>query len=808
MPIVVSLVLLKLWALFAPLQASPPVSSSTPPPSAFFHPPSPPPQQPFQIHLQGPFSISPDGVYHVSGGISISYLGTTISADRMDGSFKNGFLFSGNARIERNGISATADTIFFYPPDGSFRLGNPHGMLTPSLFNGNIYSPIFLKGQELEGNQSGYLFGQSLSATTCTLPTPHYQLQIGSAELIPYQKLTLRKVSIFFFGVKLLTLPELVIPLNQRLPKRPRTNYLPEFGQNIDEGYFARFPYAFAEGRDAAGLIRLDVTQKRGIGYRFEQEYLAGKQTTQTTPTNEAYSADNGVLVSAYGYGSIGNRLPRLGTGLGPTNGGLFSLQGYLSQGFNTNFSASFKHQQNIGSNNRIAIDSELQRNSYTFGTGTVSYDTQTTRFDFNHTDPLHGTDGDLTLNLATSFSPGFFSRQLTGSLKQDFLFGSSGSTHNSLSFDLELSDLLSGGSGLSSKSERLDENFSYQHDSREYALSLVANGSTPIGVQTGGTFGVLQKLPELKMDVNTYRFRGGWLQKLPATLELGVGQYSEPGSEVNTDRVLLGLNTQPITLLTGRTELTTALGFEQRFYGDGAAQYRLHDDMHLRQHIAGRSGFDIDYVYDQPEGATPFYFDQLRRSHYLSFDGGYLDDPHFQFTARVGYDLTHSPGTLPWQSLSTRLMWRPTPSVRFDATQVYDPNRGRFFALVNQLSLRGKNDFGLDILANIDPQQPGIRRKITQLNTQFSIPIGRAWRINGLYLYNGLTGSFTAQNLQIIHDWDCLEMSLTYTNNVGGFRPERAFYLSIRITAFPFFRAFGYGPAGQALGTGIGSLY
>lgn len=799
----------RIWALLLPLQATSPAKTSTPSPSTFIQPPIPSAQQNFQLQLQGPFTLTPDGVYHISGGISITYMGTTMSADRMDGSFQNGFLFSGNARIERAGVFATADTIFFYPPDGSYRLGNPHGVLSPSLFNGSVYSPIYLQGGNVEGNQYGYLFAQNLSSTTCEQTPAHYQLRIGTAELVPYQRLTLRKVSVFFFGVKLITLPEIVVPLNRRLPKRPRSNYLPEFGQNLDEGYFARFPYAFTEGRDAAGLIRLDVTQKRGIGYRFEQEYLAGKQPPLGASPNTSYSTGNGVIVSAYGYGSISPRLPRLGTGLGPTNGGLFTLQGYLSQGFNTNFSASFKHQQSIGSYNRFALDAELQRNSYSLGSRVISYDSQATRFDFAHADPLHGVDADLNLSLATNFSPGFFNRQINGSLRQSFLFGSSSSTHNSLSLNLSLSDLVSGGSGFSQKSERLDSDFNFQHDAREYSLALVANASTPIGTQTGGgSFGTLEKLPELKMDVNTYRFRGGWLRNLPATLQLGVGQYSEPGSEVTTDRVLLGLNTQPITLLKGRTELVTSAGFEQRFYGDGAAEYRVHDEAHLRQHIGGRSGFDINYVYDQPEGATPFYFDQLRRSHNISFEGGYLDDPHFQLTARVGYDLSGVSGSLPWQSLSTRLMWRPSPSVRFDATQVYDPNRGRFFALVNQLRIRGKNDLGIDILANIDPQQPGLLKKLTQVNTQFSLPLGRSWRINGLYLFSGLTGTFTGQNIEVVHDWDCMELSLSYTNNVGGFRPERAFFLAIHIKAFPFFRAFGYGPAGQALGPGVGSLY
>jgi hypothetical protein len=174
----------------------------------------------------------------------------------------------------------------------------------------------------------------------------------------------------------------------------------------------------------------------------------------------------------------------------------------------------------------------------------------------------------------------------------------------------------------------------------------------------------------------------------------------------------------------------------------------------------------------------------------------------------RVGYDLLGSNSAEPWQSLSTNLMWRPSPSTRYDASAIYDPNLGKFFSYVGSAKFRGPKDFALDLVTNIDPTQPGIRRKFTQINTQFDIPIAHRWRLTGLLNFSGLTGQFVSRNIQIAHDWDCLEATFTYTETIGGFQPDRQFYLAIRIKGLPFSRAFSRGPAGQVLGTGIGNIF
>ena len=771
-------------------------------------------------------AILPNGDVSATGGVELVGPDITISADRAEGNLQREVILSGNAKITTNGATSSADAIHFFPQRRAYRLDNPRAILQPSFLQNRVYDPIYLFGGELAGTRSGYALADNTIATTCIEPFHHYELRVRSAELVPGKQLTLRRVGVYLFGAKLITIPKIVIPLDQR-PRRARTDYLPEFGQNQLEGYYGRFPYAFAVGAAAATFLRADLTQKKGLGYRVEQEYLAGKQESGFNTSGAGYGGGSGFnlgaltggsgqIASAYGYGTTG-RLPRLGTGLGPQSGGLFAAQGYLSDGFGSNFNASFRHQQGIGSGNNFGFRTELQRSAIYSLVGAQSGNTrQSSRLDFSHADTAHGVSADASLGLDTSSSTGYSTSQITGTYRQSFDFGSRGSTRNNLNYNFNVSRSLStttgsllGGTGAGvtniDRSARLDSQLQFQHTAREYVLGLQANKTTPIGFQSfNGSFSSLERLPEVTFAADTYNFQSGFLKRIPLRLDLGAGQFSEPSSKINTDRELIGLNLNDFNVFRGRTEMTTTMGFEQRLYGDGAAQYTVRNNTRLRQHLGGRSGFDLNYQYEQPRGGTPFAFDPYGRTHFLTGEGGYLDDTHFQLTARVGYDFLGTSQSRPWQSLSTRVLWRPTPSARFDALATYDPNTSQFFAVTGSAKFRARNDFAVDLYTRYDPRLS----KFSAINSQFNVPFGRTWHASGLLQYNGFTKKFDSTNLQLVHEWDCLEASLTYTESPLGFRTDRQFYFSLRIKGLPFFRSFARGPAGQSLSPSLGNLY
>lgn len=821
------LVSLSLHSTRAGAQVAPPADSAKtpllPPPAASAHSPSaaadkadeaaPPPAPLLTFSADRYLRQDANGDLALEGNVVVEYSGATISADRLEGNANRELIFSGNARLVSRGVVSEADSIHVYPRSRSYRLVNPRGILAPEILQGKVEGSVIVNGGEMTGYRTGYTLARRFDATTCIEAHPHYDLRVREAELFPYQKVVLRHVGVVFFGRQIIVLPVIVIPLDQRERRRPRTDYLPEFGHNTQEGYYARFPYTFAVGAAAATFVRADVTEKEGMGYRFEQEYLAGRQNSRfsTRGAGSGVGAGGGSLgangdqtfVSAYGYGVGNPRLPRLGTGLGPQDGGLFAMQGYLKDGLARNFNASFRHQQEIGGDNQFSFVTELQRNSfYTFSNQT----NLTSRLLFGHSDAAHGSDIQASLSFARLSSATYSTNQITADLRQTLAFATLGANRNSLAYHVDVSRFLSDSNGNENRTARIDSDFQFQHMARDYSFTANANTSDPLGTQTSGTnFGTLERLPELQFTAETINFKGGLLQQIPARLDFGVGRYSEPSSNVQTERALLGLTLEDMPLLHVKTtEITTGGGFEQRLYGDSAAQYIVRNTTRLRQRLGGRSGFDLNYQYEQPEGGTPFVFDTFLPTHYITAEGGYLNDPRFQMTARVGYDFLGSSQQHPWQSLSTRLMWRPTPSVRLDSLSTYDPNTGRFFALTNTLRLRGRSDFAIDLVSRYDPTQG----KFSQVNSQFDLPLGRTWRVSGLLRYNGFSGLFESTNFRVAHEWDCLEASLTYTENPYGGIKDRQIFFTLRIKAIPLFRSFDRGPAGESIGTGIGDIY
>ncbi len=664
------------------------VSGNKPPKASSETPTESPPKKNQIIVELGDGTLGPNNDIDAAD-VTIKYLDATITADKAVGSMDHEVVLSGHAHLVGSDIEAFADAIHAFPRANSYRLDNARGVVDPALLGGQLLDRLYLNGGEILGNKTGYLDGQHTSATTCIEPHHHYYLRAADVQVYPHERMVLHTVSFFLFDVKVLTIPYLVIPLD-RDTRKARSNYLPEFGQNSIEGYYARFPYEFAEKSFAATFLRLDFTQNLGEGYRVEQEYLAGKQPSYFNTGGGAVQggftgATSGTIANAYGYGNIsGHGLTTLGTGLGPQSGGLFAMQGYFNSGFDSNFNASFKHQQSIGGDNKFSISVQRQANS-AFSLGESV--TQSTQLTFDHTDPSHGVSANFNLGLNSNDNGGTASNQVTATLHEAYDFDIRGASKDSFNYSVNYnSSTNTNNAGQPNfDTASIDSQFQLQHIAKEYTLGISANKSLnldPSSTTTG--FGTLERLPEILFSTQTINYNRGYFAKLPAELDIGVGRYSEPGHENNTrlddDRISFLFKLQDITIMRGNTEMTTNASYEQRFYSDTAAQYEITNTTRLRQHLGGRSGFDLTYNYAQPEGETPFFFDVFQRVHNITAEGGYLDDNHFQATLGTGYNFLKDYQTAPWQTVSTRMMYRPNPRLRFDTVATYDVNmRGSF---------------------------------------------------------------------------------------------------------------------------------
>ena len=207
------------------------------------------------------------GDVQFEGPSSISYQGIIIAADRIEGNTNTELVFSGNARIDVKGVTTYADTIHFFPRTRRYRLDNARTILTPDILQYRAYDNVYVTARDVLGTRTGYTLGENTTETTCIEPFHHYELRSRDGQIFPGKRLVLHQTSVYLFGAKLITLPYIVIPLDRKPRKRARTDYLPEFGQNYDEGYYARFPYEFPIGADAASYVQVSVTQKKGDAY-------------------------------------------------------------------------------------------------------------------------------------------------------------------------------------------------------------------------------------------------------------------------------------------------------------------------------------------------------------------------------------------------------------------------------------------------------------------------------------------------------------------------------------------------------------
>lgn len=711
----------------------------------------------------------------------------TLAGGLLEGDRTKELVFTDNPKLTIRGETVTGDTIRFNVRTKGFRIDNLRTAISPDFLKGQLLEPLYLSGETIFGRRNEPIFGDDIDATTCDKLNPDYLLRGREIEIVPGKRIVLRHATFYLWGHKIITLPTLVIPLDKQ-PRRLRVNHFPQVGKSVDEGYFAKFAFDTLVADRIPGVVRVDAMEKKGLGLGTEQAWRFAKSF-----------------------------------------GGL-ALYAIPTSGLSNNVTAHIDQRQDVGGGNSVTFGNDYQKNSYQALPETTNFNT---RFGFNRNVEGASTTFSLSRNATDStttlFNPNgpsskstYLSRSYTGTLGQTLQL-----SHTlNMNFNADWSKYSSsspGGVGLPSIfqiTQQLATRFQMDQRENNYLLQIAANKSVPLGKQTQQSFfGGVEKLPEVSLS--NYRFTSGPLSTVPATLSFSAGQYSEGGGgfssfgggtgvqKVVTERVVAGFDVAGTRVPLGpRTDLNIAGGFQQFFYGqDGIAQYVVRNNTTLSQRWNKKSGINLNYTYQQPEGGTPFRFDQQSRYHALNADIGFLDDRRLQLSARVGYDFgQQSFGgiTNPWQSVSINFLARPVDWARFRSLLTFDPNTHRFVSSVVDLRFRGPNETSFDMVGRFDPQ----RHKFGQINGYYNVPIGRMWRVIALFQYNGYLSKFESRNLQIIRDLHCMEASFTYVDNPFGFRNDKQIYFTLRIKALPFFQRFGVGQFGQAIDTSVGEIY
>ncbi|MEP6755686.1 MAG: hypothetical protein ABJA67_09310 [Chthonomonadales bacterium] len=724
--------------------------------------------------------LTTDGSRVQGRNVSIELGEYLLTAGSLEGDWDHDLIFTDNPRLTFRGQTITGDSIRFNPKTKAYSVTNLHSTLTPDFLQSKITKPVYASAAVISGRKKDPVYGTDAEFTTCALTLPHYFIRARGLNIEPGKRVILRKASVFLWGVKLITLPTLVIPLDQDT-KRFRVNHLPLFGKSQEEGYFVKQTFNTLVANRVPGIIRLDLMQKKGIGIGTDQAY------------NYAKAA------------------------------GLFAIYAIPTGGTAKNLTGRLNHRQNIGGGETFTLDNEYQKNSYLALPSTTN---QSNRFGFTRLMGISNTTFNFSKQSSSSSSTqvgstgattnsSYSSSTITSTLAQTLNLTRNLTMNFGTDYTHYQSQSPNFGSAAATgqSNEQLNTKFQATERASNYQLELNANKRIPVGQQTQQSFfGGVEKLPEVTLS--NYRFTQGLLSKIPATFLVSAGKYSEGSSGfgttssgvINTERVVTGIDIQNTRYsLSPRTDLNIAGGFQQYLYGlNGTAQFIVRNNTTLSQRFGHKSGVNINYSYQQPEGGTPFRFDQQGKFHALNADAGMLDDRRFQVSARVGYDLAGNNfgGTkTPWQSLSTNVLYRPVDWARMRNLVTFDPNTGKVISSTIDLRLRGHNDFSFDTVGKYDPQ----RHKFGQISNYLNLPIGRDWRIIGLFQYNGYLSRFESRSIQVTKDLHCLEAVFTYIDNPFGFRSDKQVYFTLRIKGLPQYQAMGVGQFGQAIDTSLG---
>jgi len=704
----------------------------------------------------------PDQTVTAQGNVHLTYKGYTITSDQAQGNLDQQiFEFEGHVFLESRDETIRARRLTFNLRTRGWIVRDSEGRLEPGLFKGDVVEPLFLGGQYVQG-QPDHLIGEEGSFTSCNLPGhPHYHISARSVEVYPGDKLIARHASFWAGDRRLLTFPTLIIPLKQVLGRSP---LVPQVGQNDVEGYFVKLLYNYGGTINSYGSLKLDWLQKRGIGRGIEHFYKIA-----------------GGVGSVYIY----NLLDKV-TG-------------------KQNWTGRFQHRQKIG---RVmaSVATDLRQNSYYYASSSTTRNTELTLFDQGHSTSTNlsvrqgSTQGFGTYKTLTS------SFQHSRSLSRDL--------RTSLSLDYSRYETPSSGDTPIPPAEELNSRFEASQRTRYFDIQLTHTKRQNLtkGGGQASFFSTLDRVPEIMLSTDSYRFQKGLLAALPSRLQLGYGRFREEPGHVETDRFLFKYDLTGKSFRFGpRIGFNFNSGFQQTVYGDNTALYSVNLNASLSARVGRESTTEINYYRQTPHGYAPFRFDFINRYDTLSLRYNYRDSRNLRLTLYTGYDFTQNQS--PWQNLNIRMLYRPVGAILLTTATSYNLNKqsslfgsniSRWGPLTNLLQVRARGSLNMDLSTVYNTS----RSNWDTVRAQLEVPLGRWWKIRALTSYSGLRKQFDYKHLLITRDLHCWEASLLVSDENSFFRSRREVRFDIRIKAFPVTQAFGVGQFGQALDTSVGDLY
>ncbi|HUS80742.1 MAG TPA: hypothetical protein VM283_05695, partial [Armatimonadota bacterium] len=253
--------------------------------------PWPPPPTDDQLTMRADRIYYYEGATGLQGNVEVVHRGITIHADvgEIDADHVWG-QFRGNVTISGENYSTTVDILRVNFDTDEWQIGGGRLTVAPEYFEQGVLEPIYVHGGTVTAEPGGEpIHIEDVTLTTCSYEHPHYALTTEEATLRAENKLVLRRPALELFGHRILRYPwDLVLDTRSR-----ENRFIPEVGQNSVEGFYAHLAYLYLAGNLGDGFLRLNLSQRRGIGLGADHYFDGAHQGELSLfyePTQSSFS--------------------------------------------------------------------------------------------------------------------------------------------------------------------------------------------------------------------------------------------------------------------------------------------------------------------------------------------------------------------------------------------------------------------------------------------------------------------------------------------------------------------------------------
>ncbi|MCX7600282.1 MAG: hypothetical protein N2512_15655 [Armatimonadetes bacterium] len=654
-----------------------------------------------QVEVKADKVFMTEDILAGSGNVVVRTQDYTITAETVELDRRSNVArFRGRVVIEGQDQRTEGDALWVDLDEGSWKLEPATTTVQPEFFAGGILAPLYARGGEVaydpDVDRVKVLRGE---ATSCDLAEPHYALKSARVTVRPDDYVTFHRPALYVLGRRILRYPfDVTLSLREK-----EQRIFPEIGSNEVEGKYLKFAFLYLLGARGSGVLRLHLTELRGIGLGVDHLFEDRRQS---------------LFVSLFDEPSQGAQALRV------------------------------EHDYQFGRTLSSQLGVNYQKDSgFTFASTTLSSDLTFRNSDAN---------SDTTLGFARSLTTSGYgsSSRFAANLYHNQRQG------RDTNWNLRSTFTSSNFGATAASDQELLVDFQYRHRAPSYDMDLYLSQRQDIdGSRYEGdrNYYALNRLPALSFRTDSGRL-GGWrlFGRSSARFQLDLGNFVQDPQDQRLGRLAftadLGGNERE---LSPHTTVRTGLRFRQSLFDEGSAQYSLSFDGEVRRDFGKKWHARLGYDYASTRGFAPLRLDYGGVANDLRLQLVRLSPDSSRFELSGGYDFVRDA----YYDLRLLFERRASEAWYWRLQTAYSIEQARWWPLVLRLTT-ARPSLYLDLSASYDLD----RSKLSVVTADADWRIGRWWRLEFVGSYSGWTGRLDQADVRLTRDLHCLVAQLTWS--------------------------------------------